>query len=145
MTIVVFRDGVMAADSGAWAGDASYAPVRKVGRGETGNLYGCAGSAGSVSKFFSWVDAGEIGDMPMPVSLGDGNNNFIALIWRPGLGLSLLGGDGEEDLSLVPYMAIGAGSPAAFGAMFAGADAVTAVEATIAHGMNAIGPVQEAR
>lgn len=97
MTIVVFRDGVMAADSGAWAGDASYAPVRKVGCAASGNLYGCAGSAGAVSKFLAWVDGGEIGDMPLPVSLGGGDNNFIALIWRPQSGLSLLGGDGEED------------------------------------------------
>lgn len=45
MTIVVYRNGVMAADSGAWASSAKHSFGEKLAMGPDGTLYGVAGHA----------------------------------------------------------------------------------------------------
>jgi hypothetical protein len=139
MTVVIFRDGVMASDSGAFIGGVVTPWARKLIRGRSGIFYGGAGDGAAVSDFFRWVEAGEdLGKMVVP-QLRDDDSDFIILIWRPDWGLSLMTARGEEDLRGCPYCAIGAGADVAYGALHHGATAVEAVEAAIAHSSNCAG------
>lgn len=142
MTTIVFRDGVMASDSGAWVEGIVTPWAKKVIQGKSGALYGGCGSAARVSEFFAWVRDGEVaGKMVVPQVRDDGSD-FIVLIWRPESGLFLLTSGGEEDLRGYPYCAVGGGAAVAYGAFHHGATAVEAVKAAIAHSDCAAGEVQ---
>lgn len=139
MTTIVFRDGVMASDGGAWVDGVVTPWARKLIRGGGGVFYGGCGSAARVSEFFAWVEGGEdAGEMVVPQVRDDGSD-FIVLIWRPSRGLFLLTAHGEEDLRGYPYCVIGGGAAVAYGALHHGATAVEAVEAAIAHSNCAAG------
>lgn len=144
MTTIAYRDGVMAADSGCWIGDARHGWARKLARGPDGGLYGCAGNAAQVRAFLAWVDAGYVGVRPEPEREKDDGNSFIVLVAAPSGPLRLITARGEEEHE-APYFAIGAGCVAAFGAMFAGATAETAIAAAIEHASGAMGQVQSVR
>lgn len=64
MTVIVFRDGVMASDSGAFSGDRVWPWLRKIARGPDGVLFGVTGSAAVAGGFLDWVDGGYQGSMP---------------------------------------------------------------------------------
>ena len=145
MTVIVFRYGVLASDSGVFVGGIVTHFGRKLLRGADGVLYGGAGSSAGVSNFFRWVEDGKQEDlMPTPREV-DGGGSFIVLTWRPDWGLSLLTFAGEEDLRGNHYYAIGAGADVAYGALHMGASAVDAVRAAIAHCPDAAGTVCEVR
>lgn len=59
MTIIVYRDGVMAADSAAWHGSVrvSY-EKRKIYRLKDGSLFGCAGASATIQTVRAWADLG---------------------------------------------------------------------------------------
>ncbi|MCP1550708.1 MULTISPECIES: hypothetical protein [Methylorubrum] len=141
MTVIAYRNGTMAADSGAWYGEASHGWARKLARGADGALYGCAGSAAESEAFLRWVDEGEQGDMPGPRSKGDDDSSFIVLRVRPGGPVELVTAHGVESYD-APYFAIGAAAVTAFGALFMGATAAQAIQAALAHGPNAFGEVR---
>lgn len=146
MTVIAYRDGVMAADTGGWRGDAVMPWFRKVARGPDGSLYGCAGSAGRVSVFLAWVDGGEVGEMPGPAQ-GDakGTSDFVVLICDKNERLAILTHEGFEILHKAPYAAIGSCAEVCLGAMYAGGDAETAVRAALEHGSGAAGSVMVVR
>lgn len=142
MTTIAFRDGIMAADSGSWAGDASHGFAEKLARGADGTLYGVAGNAAESEGFLEWVRCGCNGSSPKPVYTADRKeSSFIVLIARPGERIGLLSGGGEERYD-APYYAIGAGAVAAFGALFMGATAVQSIEAAKEHGVGAFGKIR---
>jgi hypothetical protein len=142
MTTIVYRDGVMAADSGSWAGDASHGWAEKVVRGVDDVLYGCAGDAAEAEGFLAWVRSGYRGEPPKPEYSADKKeSSFIVLIARPGERVGLRSGGGEERYE-APYYAIGAGASVAFGALFMGATAEQAIEAAKEHGIGAFGRVR---
>lgn len=143
MTVIVFRYGVLASDSGTFF-DGLVSPwARKVIRGASGNLYGGCGVAACVSNFFEWVESGEYEpEMPLPVGM-DEDGDFIILTWKPDWGLGLLTWKGFEDLRGSPYYAVGAGAGVAYGALHHGATAAQAVQAAIAHSTYAAGSVCE--
>lgn len=143
MTVIVYRDGVIAADSGSWSGDATHRWSRKIARAPDGTLYGCAGSAAMTERFLQWAESGE-GPMPeiQPGKDGDGASRLIALKITPDGVVSLLSAEGEGVMPGARYMAIGGGSTVAFGALFMGASAEQAVLASIEHSGAALGPVK---
>lgn len=142
MTTIAYRDGVMAADSGSWAGDASHGWADKLARAEDGTLYGIAGDAAEAEGFLSWVRGGRNGEPPKPTYDADKkNSSFIVLVARPGDRIGLISGGGEERYD-APYYAVGAGAPAAFGALFMGATAAQAIDAAKEHGIGAFGKVR---
>lgn len=134
MTTIVYRDGVMASDTGAAFGGVFHPWARKMVRGRGGDLYGGAGNAAEVTAFFAWVEGGCVGDIPVPRLLENDGSSFIILIARPDPGspVELYTANGTERYH-APCMAIGSGAEVAFGALYAGADAETAVRAAIAH------------
>lgn len=141
MTVVVYRDGVMAADTGCWLGDAAHGWAEKVARAPDGRLFGCAGNAAQSEGFLEWVRAGAKGDAPLPDRVGERDSSFIVLVAHPNGMIEVKTAYGDERYRKTPYFAIGAGAPTAFGALWAGADAVGAVRAAIEHGSNAMGSV----
>jgi 20S proteasome alpha/beta subunit len=57
MTVIVYRDGVMAADTAAFGGGIiSSVAERKVYRSRCGALIGCAGSKPDIYEFRAWAD-----------------------------------------------------------------------------------------
>lgn len=141
MTTIAYRDGVMAADTGVWTGDACHFVARKLARGTDGTLYGCAGNAAEANAFLKWVDGGCVGEMPSPRPDKDDGNSFIVLKVASGGPIVIITAHGEEEYE-AEYYAIGGGNATAFGALYAGAPAKIAIEATIMHGQAAMGEVR---
>lgn len=144
MTTIAYRDGIMASDSGSWAGEAAHGWARKLARGTDGTLYGVAGNAAQCEGYLQWVDDGCAGDAPKPDKEGpDGHDSsFIVLKASPKGMIELVTVKGVERYMNVPYYAIGAGAATAFGALFVGASAEVAIEAAKEHGAGAFGRVQ---
>jgi ATP-dependent HslUV protease subunit HslV len=145
MTVIVFRDGVMASDSGAFSGCDVFPWARKVAKGPDGALWGFAGSAAIGSAFLAWVDSGYQGSMPDLGAGGDTDHESEVLVARPDGQLSILTKHGPEIFHEAPYLALGGADTVALGALFAGADAETAVRAAIEHSTRAAGKVQAIR
>ncbi len=143
MSVVVFRDGVMASDSGQWMGSIRSGTLRKVAKSTSGFIYGACGSSPAVWNFFAWVDGGEQGDAPKPVC-ENGEDSFFAMWYRSDKGLWMIDGTGAFPVT-APYFALGPSKGVALGALWAGASAADAVRATIEHSDDAFGAVQEVR
>jgi ATP-dependent HslUV protease subunit HslV len=58
MTIIAWRDGVIAADTGHWQGPIDVGPVQKLKRLADGTIYGCAGDCSDIREFEEWADMG---------------------------------------------------------------------------------------
>ncbi|MDB5612046.1 MAG: CcrSwift [Bradyrhizobium sp.] len=139
MTTIAYRDGVLAADTGMTIGDSRIGRVTKIVRGPNGNLGGAAGSCGYAQKFREWVAGGEQDSPPEPK---EKENSFSdkGVVFRR---------DGTIDVHEVNgrfsccanYYAFGSGRPEALGAMFAGADAETAIRAAIEHDSGTFGEI----
>lgn len=145
MTVIAYRNGVMAADTGGWRGDACLPWFRKVARGPDGTLYGGSGSVARLCAFLAWVDDGCLEEMPLPVRESEGRSDFTILIALPDGSLEILTHEGREILTGAPYAAIGSCAEVCLGAMYAGGDAETSVRAALEHGSGAAGSVMVVR
>jgi hypothetical protein len=138
MTVIVCRDGVMAADSAVWAGDIFSGHDRKITRLADGRLVGSAGWRPEIERFLRWLGGSEA--KPPPV----GDCDFAALIlarcgiWRVNHKFDLyrhIGGWAVE----------GAHDEFLLGALAAGASAAEAVRLAIIYCRRAGGEVQVER
>ncbi|WP_426314533.1 hypothetical protein ACN9MF_28345 [Methylobacterium fujisawaense] len=142
MTTIAYRDGVMAADSGSWMGDACHRWARKLARGPDGTLYGTAGHAAECEAFLAWVRAGCAGSAPRAREEDDGRgSSFVVLVAPPEGGVRIRTARGDEVYPEAAYFAVGAGKEVCFGALFMGATAEQALHAAMEHGCSAIGSV----
>lgn len=134
MTVIAYRDGVMAADSMGSADSVMQRGTRKVTRSSTGIIAGFSGVFGAGRKFLRWVEAGAVGDPPLPREHpGDPDHqSYTGIYVMPDGRVIVVDSEGADE-RFASYLALGAGSAAALGAMFAGADAETAVRAAIEH------------
>ena len=144
MTVIAYRDGVMAADSGSFSSGTVHGFARKLARGPDGTLYGGLGNAPEVARFLAWVDGGCEGHPPdaYRTDRENGDSSFCILRARPGAGPELVTAYGVEPYVGAPYMAVGAAREAALGALHAGAGAEDAVRAAVEHSQWAHGPVR---
>ena len=138
MTTIAFRDGVVAADTGmtrAYGGRSG--TTIKIVRNAAGDIAAAAGDAGYAAVFLRWFMAGEAGPPSLPDKEGG-----VGTIYRAGkpTTLTTFEPSGGFDIEAA-YFAIGSGCCEALGAMFAGADAPTAVRAAIAHNNGTYGEV----
>jgi ATP-dependent protease HslVU (ClpYQ) peptidase subunit len=125
MTVIAYRDGVMAGDSYSLAGATIASMATKVLRRQSdGALIGCAGCAMLITGIQDWFLAGENGERP---ALNDGDREADALIARPDGRVEEHNKSGFERLE-GPFFAIGSGIEAALAAMHAGCGAVVAAE-----------------
>lgn len=132
MTTITYRDGEIACDTSITntGGARTGTSFPKIRRNAKGDLAGACGDAAYAFAFLKWFEDGEIkGDMP-PAKDADGDLGVIfrarAGQWESyqERGMHTVSGD---------YYSIGSGSPEARGALFAGASAVGAIKAAIAH------------
>lgn len=141
MSVVVYRDGVLAADSKAYGGKYQTSPglKRKVHRLPDGTRVGVTTCViGMAERFVQWMEAGAD-----PEGWGaDPKPDLRAIIVRPD-GQVFLCDDGlhfSGPIETSRY-AIGSGAEFALGAMSMGADAVRAVEVACEHDFHSGGPV----
>lgn len=131
MSIVVYRNGVMAADTQVGSLN-SIKPARvcKLRRNDRGELAGAVGDAAWSYQWLMWFnEKGEVGFYPQPKE--DGCSSDVGIIVRRSGHIDVHGPRGVFSLSDVEYYAIGSGAPEAFGALFYGASAEDAVRAAI--------------
>jgi hypothetical protein len=131
VTTIAYRDGVMAADALTCQGDALVGTAKKIVRNAHGDLAGCAGAAVVTRAFLAWFLGGEQGRFSAD-GAARGDLRFRGLIVRARGRIQVFEDEGWYTFC-APYVAIGSGAPEARGAMFSGADAITAVRAARAH------------
>lgn len=130
MTTIAYRDGVIAADTSMTAGSSRQGRVVKVAANDMGQLAGAAGRATYMAAFLAWFSKGCWDDPPKAEKTDDQCDRGIVVHWDGSL--TVYEDGGSFDLT-APYYAIGSGKPEALGALFAGADAETAVRAAMEH------------
>lgn len=139
MTTIAYRNGILAADARACAGDNIIGNVVKIARNKVGDLAGAAGLASYNFAFLEWFRNAEQGEPPK-ASKDDGNYDR-GTIFRVDGRIEVYEPTGKHCLGMTPYYALGSGRPEALGAMFVGADAEMAVKAAAAHDINTGGPI----
>lgn len=132
MTIIAYKCGIMAADSATIYGGTLLGAAKKIARNAKGDLAGASGDAVYSHAFLEWFVGGEKKNRPNAVDREKPGDSNRGLIIRKGGAIEVYEFDQVYHLT-APYFAIGSGSCEALGAMFAGADPVTAVRAAIAH------------
>lgn len=128
MTIIVYRDGIMAADSLVTGDDLRQGRSTKIIRTREGWLAGGSGTLAAATLFLEWMRAGhKAGEMD---TVGAADNLNAVAISPAGLIFSV---DGCGVLSPIQdeFFAVGSGRTIAIGALEMGATAEQAVEVTI--------------
>ncbi len=141
MTVIAYRDGVLAADSGVYtSGSALFAGTRtKVVKCPDGALCGATGISGDCADFTAWCAAGRFGSF---AKLDDG---FLGVLIQPDGEVRFYNDRAQWYGVEAPFVAIGIGDAVATGAMHMGATAIQAVEAAITWSVWCGGPVQSVR
>lgn len=135
MTTIVYRDGIMAADSCVSYNDAKTAAVTKIWEVE-GTLIGVSGSLSALAMVRSVVtDAGSI----WPAMARDEHCSGIMV--APSGVIHFVGSNGIPIEVDAEFHAIGSGAELAIGAMAAGASAAEAVKIAIQYDCFSAGPI----
>lgn len=138
MTVIVYRDGVMAADTAVWCDQVIVGYVRKVWRLPDGSLFGASGRMCDVVALRWWLSEGGIPDRRPPSAE---RGTFSALLVAPGGGIKRIEWD-MRPYDLEPgYHTCGAHIEFLHGALAAGASAEEAVHLAIQYGDSAAGKV----
>lgn len=147
MTVIVYRDGIMAADSLATAGDRMTGHCKKVFKANTprgSEVFGVAGAATYIPLVRAYLEG--TGPVPMPNDVERGvpqaDRHGYAVIVASAAGVRVICDGCESDAPEAPYHVIGCGSMFAQGALAVGASAEDAVKATIAGSPWCGGPIQ---
>jgi hypothetical protein len=140
MTVIAYKDGIMAADTVTWCMDLVNNDVTmKIIRTPSGELVGCAGGVGVITEFQEWAMAG----FPS-CSKPKGSDDFVALVVSPDGKVSKYDGEMRRyDSGVVGF--IGVHAEFLCGALAAGASAEQAVRLALTHCAYAGGEVQSMR
>lgn len=128
MTIIAYRDGVIAADTLVTHHGSRVAHTQKITR-TSGWLIGASGTLGAIRPAVVWVLDGA--NLSQPVDFGKIEDS--AVIFVDPAGALYYADTGSPFLisESSPFTALGSGADVARGAMFHGASAVEAVDAAI--------------
>ena len=142
MTIVAYRDGIMAADSVGWTGSATVkSPVApKIKRLPDGGLIGCGGNTSEIVRVCAWMI-----NPSLPTPTLDKDECFSAIWVKPDGSLWLGGYDLNFYQLYDQFFAIGSPTAFVFGALHAGASAEAAVQLAIDHTDSVGGKIQVER
>ena len=136
MTVIVYRDGVMAADSLLTSNGRVESYADKI-RCLNGWLVGISGSWGVASELFDWFEAeckDTIKRPPASIHVDDDKYPVnIMAVRKSDCAVYLIDGLGYPQKVKGPFFALGSGGSIAVGALEMGADAVAAVKAAIKH------------
>ena len=141
MTIVVYRDGVIAADSAGSRGDRLVGYFTKITKTDAGMLAGAEGEAGCIETFLKWVREG-----CTPDNVPDFKEDHVSGFTVNPRGV-ITGYNWMFQPYVVdwPFYGVGSGYAVAQGAMEAGATAERAVEIAIKYCDGCGGPVKTLR
>lgn len=135
MTTIVYRDGVMAADSQVLDRSAVVGTVKKLYRRADGAVAGTCGSLEDWAPFMKWFK--NPSGFDAPAALFD----FEALVALPSGEVLWFGKSGRCTPYTAPFYAIGSGYQAALGALHAGASAERAAEIACLVDVDSGGPI----
>lgn len=142
MTIICYRDGVLASDSLFVYNGRRHGSLAKIFRASDGSIAGNAGGGQLVDAFREWFLAGaDQATRPTPQS----NDEFAALVIKPSGEVYDVGERCILTRLEAPFYAIGSGAPIAIGAMEMGATAEQAVAAAIKWQTSCGGEIQVLR
>lgn len=140
MTVIAYRNGIMAADTGTWSGNIATANLpEKIYRTKAGDLLACAGRVPDILAVRRWIDGGE-----RPAATE--KDAFGGLLVRRESGLvERISWDMMIYPDNAPFQAEGACDEFLLGAMAAGATAEEAIRLALRHVPYAAGEVQVVR
>ncbi len=136
MTIVVYRNGVLAADTLLSAGQTAWAFGKKIRQAKDGALIGACGNIAFVQEFLDWAEQENRCEFEPPKS--SSTNQGILITKKQTLYYV-----GKNPVPIKgPYFVLGSGSDIAMGALWMGATAIEAVHAAIDHNVHCDGQVE---
>lgn len=139
MTVIAYRDGVIAADGNISIGRSTQNGVaKKIAKTNDGYLIGVSGGLSFNYLVIDWFCNHRDEEFQYADEL---NNKYDCFIIDPNGQIYELNSKGLLTPFEAEYDAIGSGYQIALGAMFAGASAIEAVEAAICHNVFCGGPV----
>lgn len=141
MTVIAYRDGVLAADTAIWQGNLLVGHRHKIRRLKDGRLYAASGFKPDCDEFFAYLN----GKQPEPPKPLDNRDYFDAIVVAPEQRWKADGKFRLYDVSGDSFVTVGAHCDFLIGAMAAGASAEEAVRLAIRHGDSAGGDVQVER
>jgi hypothetical protein len=124
MTVIVYRDGIMAGDTAEWASGCIVSHAHKVQKTKDGWIFGCSGINAEIVKFEKWMHAGRIAPA---LKLKE----IDALVLAPDGKVYKFEDADVVDYSNVKFYVIGACCDFARGALHAGASAEETVKLCI--------------
>lgn len=124
MTTIIYRDGVLVADTaifdrGCYCGEAT-----KIFKRDDGTMYGVAGAIGDLARFHGWMIGGEPPDAKPSF---DPQNDSEAIVIRPDGTVEWWGAADQAVTITGDFFAIGSGFRIAMGALAHGATAEEAL------------------
>jgi ATP-dependent protease HslVU (ClpYQ) peptidase subunit len=118
VTIVCYRDGIMASDSEISEGQLRVGRVQKAVKMKDGSLVGFCGPLKDMAAWLTWIEKGANVKRRPEVS-----EEFEVMIVDPEGDVAFVEGNGPVMSITAPFHAIGSGQWVAMGAMGAGASA----------------------
>lgn len=142
MTIICYRDGVMACDSAFWAGGSTIVGHgQKIFRLPQGGLIGCSGDSGMFEWFPEWINRGA----PLTERETPSDSGFGAVLVKPDGTIVWYNARCLPMTIRADFYACGAAETFATGALAAGATAEEAVRLAIKYTDGAGGEVHVER
>lgn len=143
MTTIVYRAGVMAGDREAVFQNRLRVQIGapKIAKDSSGVLYGVCGDWPTACRVLDAVKLQAQTDKVVHLPIPGKNDDFEILIAYPDGRIRHLAPEGEANFDDCEYFAIGNGRDIAFGALFAGAGAIGAVEAARHHSVGTGGEI----
>ncbi len=135
MTTVAWDGETMAADSAVHDGETIVHRMKKIQRMPNGALAGFAGDVEQAMALLEWLRGGQRGTKPK-------SKDVSVLYVTPQRRVYHYDGGRKAHPIAEPFFSIGTGADVAFGAMFAGSNAKTAVRAAIKRDIFSRGPLQ---
>lgn len=127
MTTIAYRNGILAADTATFIHEGNTrvpeGSGRKIVRLSDGSCVAGSGIKREISEFARWCETGNNPEKRPSFDL-----STVIRVWPDGRGEVYDGKYDERDISGCEFYAIGSGSAAALGAMYAGASASEAVQ-----------------
>jgi len=128
MTIIAYRDGILAADSGEFDEYVCVGSVCKIISSPDGAYGAASGSSATVHRFHEWMMSSRLS----PLSLNGERGSFSALIVMPDMSVWRMSYDGYIFPGGVqPFYAEGCARDIAIGAMAFGATALEAAKIAV--------------
>lgn len=140
MTIIVFRDGVLAADSQITTGGIFDVAIKKIAANKAGWLGGSCGDLGAVSAFAAWIERGNKKLLEF-----EAEDKFEGILINPLGAVLYVEKHGRKTPMSADYYTLGSGGNVALGALAHGATAIEAVEIAIKLVTSCGGPIHHIR